>query len=102
MLPSTSKERWASTSVDTRPGIILRISIPKLTNNLVIKSFFWSANVGVFDFAKFTASTIKDRYCEDSAAFRIKDGFVVASVGEYFLMASISPVSATTVVIPFN
>jgi hypothetical protein len=32
IVPFVSKERRASTSVDTRPGTILRISVPKFTS----------------------------------------------------------------------
>jgi hypothetical protein len=46
--------------------------------------------------------SIIEAYSGMLAAFNNKDGLVVASTGEYFLIASMSPVSATTVVTFFN
>lgn len=73
----------ASTSVLTRPGIILRISLPNRTNNLSIASWQICSLVltGAFSFAYWIALPINALYFSFFAAASISDGFVVASVG---------------------
>ena len=92
-----SKDSRASTSVDTLPGMTFRISVPNATARLSMPmaSCYWLLPVPIF---AITASTI-DLYPGICAAFRSSDGLVVASSGAYWLIASKSPVSATTVVI---
>ena len=136
----SSKERCASTSVDTNPGTTLRISTPKLTQTLSTirdtkaafsssdraaksnagassstlslessSSFFLLFLAEVRDlgvdvnslwwaFPQATASSMSFSYSGRFAAWRINEGLVVASSGEYYAMSLKSPVSATTVV----
>jgi hypothetical protein len=71
---SVSKEKRASTSVETFPGTILRISLPNWTSRL---------------------SRVQSTSFLDAA--RMSDGLVVASWGLYLSMVAKSPESQTTV-----
>lgn len=77
IVASVSKERRASTSVETTPGTIPRISTPKLTASR--SSVFWRSfpNFFPYEIASFTSSS----YSGSWAAASSNDGFVVASVG---------------------
>ena len=80
------------TSVDTRPGMVARISHPKRTSSRSItssmgRSFHWA-----------TVDCSKGAYSGFCTALRISDGLVVASWGWNCASCLKSPVSATTVV----
>ena len=70
-----SKLKRASTSVDTRPGMVAKISQPKRTSRRSI-----CASIGSFPCAA-TVALSKGRYSGFSTAFKINDGLVVASCG---------------------
>ncbi len=89
---AVSKDRRASTSVETRPGMIERISVPKRTSRRSMTSS--SGLPACF----FTPSSSSGRYSGFCTALRISDGLVVASCGLEALSCLKSPVSATTVV----
>ena len=89
---AVSKLRRASTSVDTRPGMVFKISQPKRTNRWSITtSSGWPRCAA-------TASASRGAYSGFCTAFKIKDGLVVASCGWNWANCLKSPVSATTVV----
>ena len=88
MLPWTSKESLASTSVETLPGTIFKISIPKFTNAFSTARSMDSLWDFPFFFPCWMASSIRNWYSGFSDAAKIKEGFVVASVGLYFLISS--------------
>jgi len=97
---SVSNERRASTSVLTTPGTIFEISTPKFTASRSIARLTMASKDEPFpsDLAYSTASDTRCLYAGSLLALRMSEGFVVASTGLYFLMASISPVSATILV----
>ncbi|CAD6208801.1 GSCOCG00003608001-RA-CDS, partial [Cotesia congregata] len=72
MLASLSKDNLASTSVDTRPGMMFRISWPNKTQVMSIAASVCSSKK-IFQFST--------TYFFWLAAARINDGLVVASVG---------------------
>ncbi len=92
IVPAVSNDSRASTSVETRPGTIFRISAPN-----AISSGSMTSPDGSARWSATTFST-SDRYASLPTAFRISDGFVVASCGRKSFIVSKSPVSATTVV----
>jgi len=101
MVASVSKLRRASTSVDTRPGTILRISVPKVTQ-ISSRASRTTSSAGAA--APHTSRdccrerSIRLWYVGICAAARISEGLVVASRGVNWRMAQMSPVSATTTV----
>ena len=95
---SVSKERQASTSVDTRPGTSAANSAPIATVNVSVTcSGVWP----VFLPVSISAAT-NSSVAGSVNAFRTSDGFVVQSTGLYSLTAAASPVSATTTVISLS
>jgi len=89
---AVSNDRRASTSVDTRPGMMERISQPKRTMSRSISSPMsrpWK---------RVTQSWSSGAYSGFCTALRISDGLVVASCGWNWASCLKSPVSATTVV----
>ena len=100
-----SNDNLASTSVDTRPGIISRIFKPKETaKRSKAKETTSAADAAAPKVARaaFKVSSTIAWYCGICDAAVISDGLVVASRGVNFSIASISPVSATTTVIAFS
>ena len=87
-----SKERRASTSVETRPGTILRISVPKAMSRAS------TAAATPLDLLSWAAFWRSAWYSGIWTAFRMRLGLVVASRGLKAFMAAKSPVSATTLV----
>ncbi len=87
--PSMSKDRRASTSVDTRPATCFRISRPNRTKSQSIAG-------EISPPARLIASSTSGRQRGSSAEVRSSDGFVVASCGFQRATASMSPESATT------
>src|SRR5271166_4584381 len=102
MVPSVSKLRLAATSVDTRPGTTFRISHPNSTKRRSINSSAISWWLPPRSEASSAASSTRRRYFGICAAWYRREGLVVASWGRCRAMASISPVSATTVVYLFR
>src|SRR5450830_1383100 len=88
---SSSKDKRASTSVEMRPGITLRMPAPTDTAK-------WSHARPTSPLDRFTALRSSSAYSGMGAALSSSDGLVVASTGRRRLMASRSPVSQTTVV----
>mmetsp|Transcript_22173 Transcript_22173/g.54546 ORF Transcript_22173/g.54546 Transcript_22173/m.54546 type:complete len:204 (+) Transcript_22173:1486-2097(+) len=99
MEASLSKDRQASTSVDTRPGTIFRISQPNLTDSRSHTSLTRSSPFLLVFLAPAMAASSKWAYSGICAAWNRRVGLVVASCGLYFLSWLKSPVSATTMVI---
>ena len=111
-----SKEKRASTSVETFPGTICRISFPNSTSRRSsVESIFSSKSLpcvfhcqyvqGVRNLSTLTwslpystAMSISLAYSGFLDAARMREGFVVASCGLYFPMVAKSPESQTTVV----
>jgi hypothetical protein len=94
---SVLNEKRASTSVDTRPGTILRISHPNCTRRLSSAASTCASMPAPLFLPYSTALSIRAAYSGFLAAARISDGFVVASCGLYFSMVAKSPESHTTV-----
>jgi hypothetical protein len=93
---SVSKEKRASTSVETFPGMILRISFPNWTRRLSnVASTCSSMSLPCF-LPYSTAASISLAYSSFLDAARIKEGLVVASWGWYLAMVAKSPESQTT------
>mmetsp|Transcript_19455 Transcript_19455/g.36635 ORF Transcript_19455/g.36635 Transcript_19455/m.36635 type:complete len:220 (-) Transcript_19455:21-680(-) len=98
MVASVSKESLASTSVLTTPGTSFDISIPKPTaSRSKARLSFCSAVLPSF-LPYSTASSRIALYSGSLVALKMREGLVVASMGLYSLIASISPVSATILV----
>lgn len=94
---SVLKENRASTSVDTLPGMMLRISLPNCTSRLSnVASTFSSMLLPCF-LPYSTAASISFAYSGFLDAARMSEGFVVASWGLYLSMVAKSPESQTTV-----
>jgi hypothetical protein len=94
---SVSKEKRASTSVETFPGTILRISLPNWTSRLSrVQSTCCSTSFPCF-LPNSTAASISFWYSSFLDAARMSDGLVVASWGLYLSMVAKSPESQTTV-----
>ena len=87
-----SKLRRASTSVDTRPGMVARISQPKRTSSLSTTSVRSRPRHCA------TVSCNSGAYSLFCTALRMSEGLVVASCGRNWASWRKSPVSATTVV----
>lgn len=92
-----SKEKRASTSVDTFPGMILRISLPNCTSRLSRVASTCSSMFFPCFLPYSTAASMSLAYSSFFDAARIKEGFVVASWGWYLEMVAKSPESQTTV-----
>ena len=97
-----SNDRRASTSVDTRPGMILRISSPNDTSRRSTACSTISWRLWPWALAYSTAGATILAYFSSFTAARISDGFVVASCGLYTAIDSKSPESETTVVNCFS
>jgi hypothetical protein len=83
-----SKEKWASTSVETFPGIIFKISFPNSTRRRSSAASAWSSTLSppcALPYA--TASSMSLAYSAFLEAARIREGLVVASCGLYLPMA---------------
>jgi hypothetical protein len=94
---SVSKEKRASTSVETLPGMILRISLPNWTRRLSNVASTWSSMLlPPWDLPYATASSMSLAYSSFLDAARIREGLVVASWGLYLSMVAKSPESQTT------
>lgn len=92
-----SNESLASTSVDTRPGTMFKISLPNCTSRLSkVASTFSSRELPCF-FPYSTATSMSLAYSGFLEAARIREGLVVASWGLYLSMVAKSPESQTTV-----
>lgn len=80
-LALVSKEKRASTSVETLPGTILRISLPNSTRRRSRAASTWLSmswpDFWVLEYA--TASSMSLAYSAFLDAARIREGFVVAS-----------------------
>ena len=100
-IASVSKLSRASTSVETRPGTIFRISQTEI-HGQVIHERLGPLRGG----RRFSGFQRRDRrcgrYCGCCDTFNSSDGLVVASCGWYCRIDSRSPVSATTVVTRFK
>ena len=94
---SVEKEKRASTSVETLPGTIWRISLPNCTSRLSRVVSTWFSRSVPFFLPYATAASISFSYSGFLDAARMSEGLVVASWGWYFLMVAKSPESATTV-----
>lgn len=97
MLPSSSNENRASTSVDTLPGTIFKISLPNCTSKLSNVESTCSSSVLPCFLPYATASSRSLAYSGFFAAANIRLGLVVASCGLYLSMVAKSPLSQTTV-----
>jgi hypothetical protein len=94
---SVSKEKRASTSVETFPGMILRISLPNCTSKLSNVASTWSSMLLPPCFLPYsTAASMSFAYSSFLDAARIREGLVVASWGLYLSMVAKSPESQTT------
>jgi hypothetical protein len=92
-----SKEKRASTSVETLPGMMFRISLPNCTRRLSrVASTCSSVSLPCF-LPYSTAASISFAYSSFLEAARMSEGFVVASWGLYLSMVAKSPESQTTV-----
>jgi len=95
IVASVSNERRASTSVLTTPGTSFEISTPKPTARRSKARLSLSSSVLPSFLPYSHASLMRYLYSGSLAALRMSEGFVVASMGLYSLIAEISPVSAT-------
>lgn len=82
-----SNDRWASTSVETLPGMILRISVPNSTRRRSSASSTCSSAEPPLPLAYETALSIRAAYSGFLEAARMREGLVVASWGLYLPMA---------------
>ena len=87
MEPCLSNEKRASTSVETLPGTILRISFPNSTKSRSRVASTCSSMPFACDLPYSTATSMSFAYSGFFDAARIKDGFVVASCGLYLPIA---------------
>lgn len=87
MVALVSKEKRASTSVETFPGTTFKISLPNSTRrrSRVASVFFSRSPSRSFPYA--TAVSMSLAYSAFLEAARINDGLVVASCGWYLAMA---------------
>jgi hypothetical protein len=92
-----SKEKRASTSVETLPGTTLRISLPNWTRRLSSVASTWSSMLSAWLLPQVTAASMSFSYSGFLEAARIREGLVVASWGLYLSMVAKSPESQTTV-----
>lgn len=74
-----SKEKRASTSVETLPGMILRISLPNSTRRLSRAASTWASISPPLPLAYSTAASISLAYSAFLEAARMSEGLVVAS-----------------------
>jgi len=91
------KENRASTSVDTFPGMICRISLPNCTSRLSRVASTWASTSLPCFLPYATAASMSFAYSGFLEAARMSEGFVVASCGLYLSMVAKSPESQTTV-----
>lgn len=96
-LCSMLKLKRASTSVDTFPGTIFRISLPNCTSKLSRVASTCSSMVLPFFLPNSTAASMSFAYSGFLEAARMSEGLVVASCGLYLSMVAKSPLSQTTV-----
>jgi hypothetical protein len=96
-LALVSNENLASTSVDTLPGTIFKISLPNCVNKLSSVASTCSSMSLPCCLPYATASSMSLAYSGFLDAARIRDGLVVASCGLYLSMVAKSPESQTTV-----
>jgi hypothetical protein len=94
---SVSKEKAASTSVETLPGMMFRISFPNCTSRLSNVASTCSSTVEPCFLPYSTAASISLAYSGFLEAARMSEGLVVASWGLYLSMVAKSPESQTTV-----
>ena len=94
---SVSNEKRASTSVETLPGMILRISLPNCTRRLSKVASTCSSTLLPCFLPYSTAVSISFAYSGFLDAARMREGLVVASWGLYLSMVAKSPESQTTV-----
>lgn len=94
---SVSKEKRASTSVETLPGTIFKISVPNCTRRLSRVASTCSSTVLPCFLPYSTAASISLAYSGFLDAARMSEGLVVASWGLYLSMVAKSPESQTTV-----
>ena len=87
LVPSLSKERRASTSVETLPGMIWRISLPNSTRRRSRQASTWVSTSPPLLLAYSTATSMSLAYSGFLEAARMREGLVVASWGLYFPMA---------------
>jgi len=92
-----SKEKRASTSVETLPGTMFRISLPNWTRRLSSVASTWSSMLSAWFLPQATAASMSFAYSGFLEAARIREGLVVASWGLYLSMVAKSPESQTTV-----
>jgi hypothetical protein len=95
-LAFVSKLKRASTSVETFPGTIFRISEPNCTSKLSSVESTCSSMFLPCDLPYATASSISFAYSGFFDAARMSEGLVVASCGLYLSMVAKSPESQTT------
>jgi len=93
---SVSNEKRASTSVETLPGMILRISLPNCTSRLSSVASTCSSMSFPCFLPYWTAVSISFWYSSFLDAARMSEGLVVASWGLYLSMVAKSPESQTT------
>jgi hypothetical protein len=82
-----SKEKRASTSVETRPGMIWRISLPNSTRRRSRVLSTCSSMEPPFSLPKARAASTSLAYSGFLEAARIREGLVVASWGLYLSIA---------------
>ena len=93
---SVEKENLASTSVETFPGTIFRISVPNCTRRLSNVASTCSFKSFPCFLPYSTAASMSLAYSGFLDAARINDGLVVASCGLYLAIDAKSPESLTT------
>jgi hypothetical protein len=86
--PLVVKENRASTSVETFPGTMAKISLPNSTKSLSKVASTFSSMVEPCSFPYATATSISLAYSGFLDAARIREGLVVASCGLYLPMAT--------------
>jgi hypothetical protein len=84
---SVSKEKRASTSVETLPGMILRISLPNSTKRRSRVKSTCSSTSLLWFLPYEMAESIRLAYSDFLDAARSKEGLVVASCGLYLSIA---------------
>ena len=86
-LPLMSKEKRASTSVETLPGTMAKISFPNSTKRRSRVASTFSSMLEPLSLPYATATSMSLAYSGFFEAARIKDGLVVASWGLYLPIA---------------
>jgi hypothetical protein len=85
--PLVSKENRASTSVETFPGTIFKISLPNSTKSRSSVASTFSSMLLPLSFPYATALSMSLAYSGFLAAARMREGLVVASWGLYLPIA---------------